>query len=142
MNGSCRLNLRTALKEEFYSDQEIASSTSAKFQVNQKLFTFGNFRFSTQQSFLSLDYSATATQLEPMTYFRRYAFSLSGISSQLIAVGGEASGSSLKICEMYSIVRNKWMELPSLNVARRYLGNTVLKSKTAFCFCGHNKEED
>ena len=65
----------------------------------------------------------------------RLAVSLSGLPSQLIALGGY-NGVSLKICEQYSVSANKWSELAPLNTARSLPGSVLLPSKRAFCFCG------
>ena len=56
-------------------------------------------------------------------------------------MGGESAVSLLNFCEMYSLARNQWMALPSLNIERGWPGSVLLKSKTAFCFCENNKHE-
>ena len=65
----------------------------------------------------------------------RFSISLSGLASQLIAVGGQNPG-ILKICESYSVTKNKWTVLPCLSVSRVCPGSVLLKSKRAFCFGG------
>ena len=65
----------------------------------------------------------------------RQSHSLSGLNSQLVAVGG-FNLSYLSTCENYLAVYNKWTELPSLNAARCLPGSIVLNSGKVFCFYG------
>ena len=66
----------------------------------------------------------------------REALSLSGVASQIIALGGY-NGRDLVSCEKYFVAVNKWTVLPSLNTPRQWPASVLLKSGKAFCFCGH-----
>ena len=64
--------------------------------------------------------------------------SISGLPSQLIAVGGGTpKGDVLSTCESFSLSSSKWSVLPPLKTARKWPG--TLNSLKAFCFCGTNR---
>ena len=67
----------------------------------------------------------------------RGGLSLSGTPSQLLALGGSNNAlSGVKTSEKYSIGRNRWTDIPPLNIARIQPGSTLLECEQAFCFCG------
>ena len=84
--------------------------------------------------FFSIDYFGKTVALSPFPPKR--GVSLSGLLSQLIAVGGSNDTRELKICEKYSVITNKWIGLPPLNTSRLKPGSIVLESMRSFCFCG------
>ena len=73
-----------------------------------------------------MDYEYRSAELAPLKY-KRDALSLSGVVTQLIAVG-RWNGTSLKICEKYFVGINKWMGLPTLSSARQWPGSMLHKS--------------
>ena len=77
--------------------------------------------------------------LHPLLH-RRNRCSLSGVTSQLIAIGG-FTNENLRSCETYFTTRNKWSGLPCLNIPRRYPGSSLLQSKIAFCFGGDQGQD-
>ena len=73
--------------------------------------------------------------LQPMKH-KRAGLSLSGVSSQFIALGGLRFMQVLPICETYLVAANKWAPFPSLNEAWFLSGSVLLPGLRAFCFCG------
>ena len=61
---------------------------------------------------------------------QRSFFSVTGLPSMLLALGG----SSLKSCEKYSVARNWWSEMPSLQVVREWPASVLLQQKRVICF--------
>ena len=82
-----------------------------------------------------MDCSARTAQLQPLTD-QRAGGSLSGLPSELIAIGG-FSKKAVSICEKYLTACNKWRGLPPLKAPRHLPGSALLETKRAFCFCGH-----
>lgn len=71
----------------------------------------------------------------------RAALSLSGLPTELLALGGADAETDLRVAESYSFGRNNWEKLPSLNEARSWAASCMLKIKTAYCFCGSVRGE-
>ena len=84
--------------------------------------------------FFRVDYAGKSQELRPMS-IERGALSVSGLSTQLIALGG-FNIDNLKTCEKYLMASNKWEGVASLNTGRQWPGSILLKSLRAFCFCG------
>ena len=74
-------------------------------------------------------------KLDPLQQRRKY-LSISGLSSELIALGGKSERTLLRSCEKYLVSKDEWRGLPPLNQPRYYSGSILLESKKAFCFCG------
>ena len=91
-------------------------------------------------TFLCFDYTGRSTELEAMKS-HRCVLSLSGLPTDLIALGGTHESAVTSASEKYSLSRNKWSELPRLNLARAIPGSVLLPSMRAFCFCGINGQE-
>ena len=71
----------------------------------------------------------------PRMQYQRGFVSLSGLSSQLLALGGW-NARSLEYCEKFTITSSKWNALPSLKTPRVWPGSVMLPSKKVFCFYG------
>ena len=67
---------------------------------------------------------------------KRSYLSLSGLPSELNALGGWNGSKALVCCEKYTMKTNKWAGLPPLNIGRQLAASILLPSKRAFCFCG------
>ena len=137
LNG--RFNLKTGKKEPLKFEKEFPQ-WSGRFQINRKMYLCGgerivNGKVESIADFFSLDYLGKSQDLQPMSH-KRGALSLSGLPSELIALGGWREGNSLQNCEKYLMVNNTWVGLPPLNIPRQWPGSILLKSKRAFCFCG------
>ena len=65
----------------------------------------------------------------------RWGLSLSGLPSQLTAIGGFNSN-PLKNCEIYNVATNKWSELGPRNSPRLASGSINLECMRVLCFCG------
>ena len=135
-----RFEIKTGKKEKIKFDRNIPQNC-ATFPINKKFYVCGGKAWIDGKperiaDFFSLDYFGKSEDLQPMNH-KRSSLSLSGLPSQLIALGGHNEG-SLKICEKYEVSLQKWEELPSLNTGRQRPGSILLKSKRAFCFCGGN----
>ena len=74
----------------------------ASLQINSKLYICGGLTFSFQATseFFSLSYSGVKSELSSMN-FRRFNSSLSGESSQLIAIGGFSPEGMRKVLNEY-----------------------------------------
>ena len=119
-------------------DRNITTWT-ARFQIKRKLYICGG-RAKINRNYLSIpdlfaiDQEGRSSELAPMRH-KRQTLSLSGIPSQLIAIGG-FSKETLKICESYFVGINKWSGLPPLNTVHQWPGTILLKSLRGYCFCG------
>ena len=101
-NG-CRFDIKTGKKEEIKFDRSIPDWTST-FQINRKFYVCGgkaeiNGKEERIADFFSVDYFGKSEDLQPMNH-KRGALSLSGLSSQLIALGGW-NEDNLKTCEKF-----------------------------------------
>ena len=109
-------------------DRNITTWT-ARFQINRKLYICGG-RAKINRNQLSIpdlfaiDQEGRSAELAPMRH-KRQTLSLSGIPSQLIAIGG-FSKETLKICESYFVGINKWSGLPPLNTVHQWPGTILL----------------
>ena len=89
--GGLRFDLKTLEKETIELDRNITTWT-ARFQINRKLYICGG-RAKINRNQLSIpdlfaiDQEGRSAELAPMRH-KRQTLSLSGIPSQLIAIGG------------------------------------------------------
>jgi len=73
---------------------------------------------------------------EPMKY-AKFGHKAEPISSiDFVTVGGSDGNSSIAYCEKYSIPKNKWVQLPSLNRARRFPATSFLKNRFLYAIGG------
>ena len=128
-----RFYIKTGNKEETKLERRVPDSC-ATFQTNRKLYICGGFHAGLRTDLLSIDYSGKHVKLHSMKHEWQH-LSLTGLSSELIALGGYWCG-ILKVCEKYDVRANKWSGLPSLRTARQLPGSILLSSMRAFCFCG------
>ena len=84
----------------------------------------------------SIDCSGRSAVLSSLKHHRS-GFSLSGLPSDLIAIGGW-NWDNIKTCEKYSVATNKWTGLPSLNASRLWPASILLVSMRSFCFSGYS----
>ena len=131
-------------REELKFDRKFPDY-SARFQANRKLYVCGgqtklNGKDYILSDFFSFDYSGKSEELEPLSC-RKSSLSLSGIATELIALGGYSNQNRLRTCDKYIIAINKWERLPSLNKARGFPGSLLLKSRKAFCFGGYSGKD-
>ena len=136
--GGLRFNTKSGKKEEISFDRN-PPFHSARFQTNKKFYQCGgklvmDGEQELTSQFFSIDSEGKSAMLESMKN-ERECVSLSGLPSQLIAVGGW-NQDDLNICEKYFVSRNKWVRFPPLNTARKWPGSIVLQCERAFCFCG------
>ena len=90
---------------------------------------------SSLSTLFSVDFNGMCEMLAGLKQ-QRLLFSLSGLNSTLLAVGG-LNEVFLNTCELYSVRSNKWGELPPLHTPRKMPGSILLKSMKAFCFLGN-----
>ena len=103
---------------------------SATLQLNSRLYVASRPQFVSQQrpdlsSFFSLNNEGRCTMLAPLR--GRYALSLAGVSSQLIAIGASDGKQGFKSCHSHSISYNKWKTLPSLKYVRTHPASVLLQ---------------
>lgn len=67
--------------------------------------------------------------------YKRCCMGLAGLAYELICLGGYQNR-NLSICEKYIVHLNTWVDLPQLVISRQRPGTILLKSMTAYCFCG------
>ena len=94
--------------------------SSSSFQINGKLYYCGGFKKISDwvynqylSKFYSVDSESHRIELSS-SKCKRMAFSLSGITTLLIAVGGTHK-KPLNISEKFIVNKNKWPSLPYLN---------------------------
>ena len=110
--------------------------SSSLFQINRLLYFTPVYNGTRHyvSCFFAINYSQSILTLSPLIYPRR-SFSLAGLQSILIAVGGLDS-KALWTCEQYCIAKNKWKYLPPIQIPRCYPALVLRDSVIAYCFSG------
>eukprot|EP00826_Nyctotherus_ovalis_P046179 TRINITY_DN5188_c0_g2_i4.p1 TRINITY_DN5188_c0_g2~~TRINITY_DN5188_c0_g2_i4.p1 ORF type:complete len:495 (-),score=79.64 TRINITY_DN5188_c0_g2_i4:88-1497(-) len=73
---------------------------------------------------------------EPMKYAKCGHKAEPISSAEFVTIGGSDGNSSIAYCEKYSVAKNKWELLPSLNRARRFPATSFIKNKLLYAIGG------
>ena len=130
----CRYNIETRKISKLTIDVPQCCTIS---QIKDRIYLSGGYNPYVNTLSEYIESSKKLENKSPMIY-QKYEHSIEITSSNKFVTIGGYSGECITYCEEYSINENKWDQFPSLNIARRRFGTSLIKGSYLYAIGGVN----